>query len=119
MTPNHQQTLKQVLTAKRAELAAEIQAIRERLEIDAIGDEMERLMSRTEREMAVEQAEQRTALLREVEDALRRIQDGTYGICSRCGGRIRVKRLVVMPWADLCLACQEKEEQTSRPGSPV
>jgi DnaK suppressor protein len=118
MTPNHQQTLKQVLTAKRAELAAEIQAIRERLEIDAIGDEMERLMSRTERELAVEQAEQRTALLREVEDALRRIQEGTYGICSKCGGRIRAKRLVVMPWANLCVACQEEEESATSPGGP-
>lgn len=44
----------------------------------------------------------------EVEKALFRIENGTYGVCSNCGGKIELERLEVMPTATLCLACQKK-----------
>ncbi|MCD6518424.1 MAG: TraR/DksA C4-type zinc finger protein [Anaerolineae bacterium] len=51
------------------------------------------------------------ALLAEVEDALKRMENGTYGICQRCGRMIDLARLKAMPTAALCLACQELLEQ--------
>jgi len=42
--------------------------------------------------------------------ALSRIEDGTYGICTRCGQPVGVDRLVAMPAAKLCIACKEWEE---------
>jgi len=47
-------------------------------------------------------------LLREVEDALRRIAHGDYGICHDCEEPISSKRLDAVPWAKYCVRCQEK-----------
>jgi RNA polymerase-binding protein DksA len=41
--------------------------------------------------------------LREVEAALQRIEDGTYGTCSVCGKQIPVERLEAVPWTTLCI----------------
>ncbi len=46
-------------------------------------------------------------LLREVEDALRRIPKGSYGICYECDEPISAKRLDAVPWAKYCVTCQE------------
>lgn len=46
-------------------------------------------------------------LLREINDALRRIQDGVYGLCESCENRIPEKRLKALPWARYCIGCQE------------
>src|ERR1044071_786330 len=46
-------------------------------------------------------------LLREVEEALRRIERGTYGICHECEEPISAKRLDAVPWAKYCVTCQE------------
>jgi DnaK suppressor protein len=47
-------------------------------------------------------------LLREVQDALRRIDLGTYGTCQGCEEPISVKRLDAVPWAKFCVSCQER-----------
>ena len=51
------------------------------------------------------------ALLTEVEDALKRIEDGTYGKCVNCGQPIPEKRLEAMPWAARDVKCEEQLEQ--------
>lgn len=48
--------------------------------------------------------------LRQIEAALRRIERGSYGICEHCGHPIGQARLEALPWAVLCIACQEQEE---------
>ena len=45
-----------------------------------------------------------------VERALGRIDEGTYGVCSRCGAKIAEARLEAMPTAELCISCKEREE---------
>src|SRR5690349_10395784 len=47
-------------------------------------------------------------LLREVEAALRRIEQGTYGVCHECEEPISTKRLDAVPWAKYCVVCQEE-----------
>lgn len=47
-------------------------------------------------------------LLREISDALRRIDQGSYGTCMECEEPISVKRLAAVPWAKYCVTCQEK-----------
>lgn len=47
-------------------------------------------------------------LLREVEDALRRVEQGTYGVCHECEEPISAKRLDAVPWAKYCVTCQEE-----------
>lgn len=47
-------------------------------------------------------------LLREVEAAIRRIEQGTYGVCHECEEPISSKRLDALPWAKYCVTCQEE-----------
>jgi RNA polymerase-binding protein DksA len=49
-------------------------------------------------------------VLSEIHAALKRIDDGTYGTCSRCGGEILRKRLEAQPWASLCIECKRRVE---------
>ena len=46
-------------------------------------------------------------LLREVEEALSRVREGSYGICQECEEPISPKRLQALPWAKFCVRCQE------------
>ena len=45
-----------------------------------------------------------------IDHALRRIDEGTYGLCEECGGRIPQARLRILPFASLCVACKQREE---------
>jgi DnaK suppressor protein len=47
-------------------------------------------------------------LLREISDALQRIDQGTYGTCMECEEPISSKRLEAVPWARHCVTCQER-----------
>jgi DnaK suppressor protein len=60
------------------------------------------------RDLAVQQNTQAT--LRLVEDALVRLDNGTYGLCVDCGAEIDAARLKAIPYAAMCLTCQSKRE---------
>lgn len=47
-------------------------------------------------------------LLREIDEALVRMNDGSYGTCQECGEPISLKRLEALPWALYCVSCQEE-----------
>ena len=53
---------------------------------------------------------ERHTMLR-IEEALSRIESGSYGICTNCGNEIRAGRLKAMPWARYCIDCQELAEK--------
>lgn len=48
--------------------------------------------------------------LEQINDALARLADGTFGVCTDCGGRIARSRLVVIPYVSKCRHCQEIAE---------
>jgi DnaK suppressor protein len=54
--------------------------------------------------------------LEDVEDALQRIKDGTYGKCTVCGREIEPARLEAIPWAAYCLEDQEKQDKAQASG---
>ncbi len=49
-------------------------------------------------------------VLGEIDAALARIEDGTYGTCTNCGKVIPVERLEAYPWASLCIDCARLDE---------
>lgn len=49
--------------------------------------------------------------LYELDDALKKIEDGTFGICESCKSAISKTRLKAVPYARLCVKCQEKKEK--------
>ncbi len=67
-----------------------------------VGEGTSEAIGRIER---VAQADALTAKLADVDRALEKIDDGTYGYCDRCGAAIPDERLVARPWAVLCLRC--------------
>ncbi len=50
--------------------------------------------------------------LTQLEEALRKLEEGTYGVCDECGREIDEERLRVMPLATLCVECQRKRESS-------
>jgi DnaK suppressor protein len=53
-------------------------------------------------------AENEAALRQQVEEALRRFDDGTFGLCAECGARIDPERLDAVPYASLCIGCAKR-----------
>lgn len=53
------------------------------------------------------------ALLTQVEEALARLDEGTYGICESCGRAIHPARLKAIPYAKLCIDCKSREERAT------
>ena len=49
-------------------------------------------------------------LLAQIDAALQRIEEGTYGTCANCGREIAVERLEATPWASLCIDCKRQAE---------
>ncbi len=66
-----------------------------------------------DREFSLELAEGERDRLYALDDAIKRIDEGTYGRCDMCGGVILKRRLKVMPQAQYCIKCQKKEEKTA------
>jgi len=62
------------------------------------------------RDFSLELATSGQRVLFEIDEALRRIKEKTYGNCEVCGGKIGKERLEAVPHARLCIDCQEKEE---------
>lgn len=63
-----------------------------------------------EKERAFEHSEAGVNALREIDSALEKLKEGTYGVCEMCGKPVGLKRLTVMPSARLCIKCKSKEE---------
>jgi DnaK suppressor protein len=51
-----------------------------------------------------------TETLKNIDEALGRVEEGSYSICDECGGKIREKRLKAIPFALYCLECQREKE---------
>lgn len=64
-----------------------------------------------EQEFTLSLMESEGAALEQIEAALERIEDGTYGECEECGGRIPKKRLDAIPYASMCVKCAAAVEQ--------
>jgi DnaK suppressor protein len=65
-----------------------------------------------DREFSLELAEGEREILYALDDALKRIDEGTYGKCDMCGENISKQRIKAMPQAKYCIKCQEKEEKS-------
>jgi RNA polymerase-binding protein DksA len=57
-------------------------------------------------------------LMEQVQGALRRLDDGTFGICERCGASIGEERLKAIPYASLCIECASLEPTATRRSMP-
>ena len=112
MTKNELRQVRGILDARQTELERFTRS-RDGLTIDTSPDEMDRIQHATEREMAIGNLERDSNRLREVREALRRIDTSAFGICLDCDEEIGSKRLAAVPWTTLCIACQETADRAS------
>jgi len=49
--------------------------------------------------------------VRDIDSALEKIEDGTFGVCESCGGKVGYGRLSAIPYARLCIECKRAEER--------
>jgi len=63
-----------------------------------------------QRELALGLVSNEQQVLYRIEEALKRIEDGSYGKCEVCGNIIKEARLKALPFATMCIGCKEKEE---------
>jgi DnaK suppressor protein len=100
---------KRMLEVKRAQLLSSHHDT-ESIAIERVPDSMDGLSLEVEQSMAVHALDRKIFLLRQVTEALERIAEGNYGECLICQGPISPKRLAALPWAALCVECQQAEE---------
>lgn len=101
---------RQVLEVWREEIIERL-GRREDIEITRHADPLDEVWQCCQREIAAGEIGHDTEVLREIQAAIARIEDGSYGICIVCGKAIPEKRLKVLPWAPRCVACQKLAEE--------
>jgi DnaK suppressor protein len=78
---------------------------------DIAQDIVDRASSSYQKEFLFHHSNSVRGMLQNVENALSRINEGSYGECANCGNEIETKRLEAVPWARHCLECQELLER--------
>ena len=121
---NHQvQQLRQKLLDRQRVLVADVRAKREQaLEgnedaIASVGDAGDESVMRMATDLDLQEAGRDVQELNDIDAALRRMDDGTYGTCDECGQDIGYPRLNAQPTARRCIADQEKYERTYAHGT--
>jgi DnaK suppressor protein len=117
-TENEIEEVVHVLTADRERLTAELdEAEREFADLiidtsDGAGfDQADIGTSSMERDQEISVAANARDMLVQIEHAVERITNGTYGVCESCGQPIGKARLMAFPRATLCLPCKQREER--------
>jgi DnaK suppressor protein len=102
-------TFHSLLEARIEELE---RATRERdgIAVDPSPDELDEVQRACERALAISNVDRGSKQLRSARAALRRIHEGTFGVCEQCEEAIHPKRLAAIPWASLCIHCQEEAD---------
>ena len=111
MTKSDLNRFRKILEARQLELARVLRN-REGIAIEKSPDALDEVQHAAERELAIRNLDRESHLLRNVRGALRRMGEGSYGICMHCEEDISPKRLEAVPWAAYCIHCQELADRT-------
>ncbi len=106
--------LKSMLEDRRREIQAKLRSLRETLpaEVAEVKDTEEQSVHDFVQAVEVALMEMKSATLAKIDEAVRRLENGSYGVCTECGTEISEARLKALPFAALCRPCQEREEES-------
>ena len=110
MTKNELNGFRKALENRRTELGNGNRN-REGLAIETSADELDRIQNASNLDDAMRGFERNSEGLREVRDALQRMDLGTFGICAGCEESIHPRRLAAVPWASYCIVCQQAADR--------
>ena len=109
------QSIRQDLEEQRAALKVRVKTELERdtnqKELNPDRYDLAQTYNRRQRDLSL--LEQSERCLELIENALKRLDDGTYGFCVQCQGSIAPARLEALPAARLCIRCQQNQEWTA------
>ena len=107
-----QQVLKSLLEERHREIQTKLRTLRETLpaEVAEVKEPEEQSVNDFVRDVELALIEMTSATLSQIDEAMRRLEEGTYGLCANCGTEIAEARLTAVPFANLCRACQEAQE---------
>jgi DnaK suppressor protein len=74
-------------------------------------DELDQATSDIEQSMRMRLRNREALYIKKLDEALRRIEEGTFGDCDECGEEIGQNRLLARPTATLCVSCKEEQER--------
>lgn len=92
-----------------AETSAEVGAIK--VKSEDLPDVVDRSSMETDRNFTLRLLDRERKLLKKIDDALVRIDNGEFGMCESCGEDIGRERLIARPVATLCIGCKQAQEQ--------
>src|ERR1700759_2963924 len=104
MTKKKLNKFKKILENKQDELEQVVRN-RDAITIEKSADARDEVQHAAERELAIRNLDRESNLLRNVRLALRRINDGSFGICLQCEVDSSPKRLAAVPWPPCCIQC--------------
>ena len=110
-------TIKEMLLKKREDLVLEISRRSKastESSVQDIGDILDSVSEERTRELDLILTDREKRKLAQIDDALYRIEENTYGLCEECGVKIPKARLKVLPFAIFCVECQEKNEREEK-----
>ena len=105
---------RKLLSAKSDELLGRVKAARseERESSSADAPDLgDRALTSISRDLSYQLSASEREILRRIDGALNRIEKGTYGRCSNCDKPVQKARLEAVPWAVLCIECQELSDR--------
>jgi len=113
--------LKEMLEDRRREIQDKLRQVRETLpaQVDEVRDTEEQSVTDFVQAMEFALMEMKAETLSKIDQAIQRLEQGTYGICAECGAPISEARLKALPFATLCIACQEREESREAAERPA
>jgi DnaK suppressor protein len=114
MNKKEMEKYKRLLEDKKSSLSAEIAKTRsaeEETSEESTQDIADKAVSSYTREFLYSLTDGERTTLLQIDEALARIELGTYGFCQNCGNPKTEKRLNAVPWAPYCLDCQELSEK--------
>jgi len=106
MTKSELNKYRSILEAERGELVKLISK-RDGIAIEKSPDAFDEVQYAAQRELAIRNLNRESNLLRNVRAALRRTEEGSFGVCLHCEEDISSKRLAAVPWTAFCIQCQE------------
>jgi DnaK suppressor protein len=115
MTKVSVDSFRRTLEAKKKELLAGT-SDREEILIENAAEEFDRLQQQMNREVAIRNLDRESKLLKDVQAAMKRVEEDTFGTCLRCEEPIPEKRLKALPWAAYCVSCQETIDRQKASG---
>jgi DnaK suppressor protein len=104
--------LKRMLEERRQEIQQKLKSLRETLPVEtgAVRDAEEQSVDDFVQEVDFALMQMKSQTLARIDEAVQRLEDGTYGLCVECTSEIAEARLKALPFAPLCRDCQEQEE---------